>query len=116
MAGTIADDTSLTPGMAASRPVNCSWKLAVAWSVYLLSLGISEKVNRWSALIPKSTLERLTRVLPNRPAEISSSSEIAICAVTSVLRKTFADAVGDAWPAWLFSDDTRSALDDCSAG
>src|ERR1700722_15580254 len=53
-------------------------------------------------------LERFDRVRANSPADIRSRSEIAIWAVTSVLRNALAEPVDPVWPDWLLSARTKS--------
>jgi hypothetical protein len=65
---------------------------------------------------PRSTRLTLTRLLRNRPAEMSSVIESAICAVTSAVRSRAAARGPDGCPVCPLRADTRSGLVLASAG
>jgi hypothetical protein len=58
------------------------------------------QAGRWSTFSPRSTWERLVRVRVKSPAQISSRSTIAICAVTNDLRKRVATPLVPHWQDW----------------
>jgi hypothetical protein len=99
--GTIEAVTPVTPGIVASSSSVRMNNVRARAGSYPLNSGDTPNVMRLSTFKPRSTRLTFIRLRTNRPAEMSSAIESAICAVTSTVLNRAAVRAPDGCPLAL---------------